>query len=89
MANVFIGGIGSARRKNPPTSNQYYGRLNKRYDKRAGELLSNGFVWDKGKTAWILDENYFTRRNPFTGEFVMHASDRAFKDRLKRVIGAR
>lgn len=89
MANVFIGGIGSARRKNQPTSNQYYGRLNKRYDRRAEELLSKGFIWNKDNAQWVLDRNYFTKRMPMSGEFVMHASERAFKDRLKKITAAR
>ena len=64
------------------TSQQYYGGLNKRFDKRCALLVRAGFRWD-GEIPGFRHPRFCYRNTLITTTFIMHSSKRAWLDSLR------
>jgi len=87
---VFIGGIGATSKKlRSLTSNQYYKGLNNRYDKRLKKLTKMGLKLNREYMLWYrtspITQSDIKNHRLMSNEFVMHADDRAFIDKLNRM----
>ena len=73
------------------TSNQYYGGLNRRFDRRAKQLRRFGFKYVRVEEFAIAifvkgrpDCAYAKKKNRLTACFVMNADNRAYAEALQR-----
>ena len=70
------------------TSNQYYKGLNNRYDNRLKKLMKAGFLLNREYMTWykgtfrIID---LKTHRLMSNEFVFHADNRAFADKVSRM----
>jgi hypothetical protein len=91
---VFIGAVKKPNKISSLTSNQYYGGLNNRYDKRAKKLMKIGFKLNRELMAWhVRPYSEFTIKDLTSARmlipngFVMYADNRAFNDKIREVAG--
>lgn len=65
------------------TSNEYYGGLNRRYDRRAALLRKLGFTYVTNEWGAFFTRRGLGKFTPIPAGVVGHADYRAFIDRLR------
>ena len=70
------------------TSNQYYKGLNNRYDNRIKKLMKASFLLNREFMVWYKGTFYISdlkNHRLMSNEFVFHADNRAFNDKVSRM----
>ena len=72
--------------KHELTSNQYYGGLNRRFEKRSRLLRKLGFEYKRSEElgmAYFVRKTFRHKRSVLTAAEVTHADNRAFVDAVR------
>lgn len=65
------------------TTNQYYGGLNRRFDKRIARLVCLGFRQVTNEFGCFMVRTKYARTQSLSQSLVMYADQRAYFDRLR------
>jgi hypothetical protein len=68
------------------TSNQYYGGLNRRFDKRAALLRRFGFAYEVVGQVAIFSRTRRCRRSEVPAALLSHADKRAWREALRSIL---